>query len=123
VSVQGTPTTLFLSVGSPNARAQVPIITTFSNNGAPVTGARVEVQLVGSKSTTPITLNLYDDGQHDDGQANDGVYGVVTGSLAPDDYEVIAQGNALGTTRLTLGSVQVTATGHTVYLPFVSVSR
>ncbi len=72
-----SPVRLSVSAGGGTAAAQgegVAISATLTSGGRPLAGARVEAE-IGRPDTRVDPLPLYDDGEHGDGAANDGVYG------------------------------------------------
>ncbi len=49
-----------------------------------VTGAHVTARLAAPGATAGDAIPLFDDGEHDDGAADDGIYGAVVRDVAPD---------------------------------------
>lgn len=56
--------------------ASIPILVLLTDSGGPITGASVDAKL-RHPDGSEILLPLFDDGDHEDGQAGDGVYGNV----------------------------------------------
>jgi hypothetical protein len=95
---------------------QIQILATFTNDGNPIIGADLAVQIVG-ESGGEMTITLFDDGNHEDGQANDGTYGNVLEYLAPNTYVFRVQAEGGGITRLTSSLVKIAP--YEVFLPIV----
>ena len=69
---------LFVFAGTPieslTQGVQVPILAAFVGKDAPITGAAITAKVIAPDGSQK-TLILYDDGNHLDGEADDGVYG------------------------------------------------
>src|SRR5262249_46743918 len=79
------PLMLTLSAGKPTAAKQVPIKAELIKSGIDVKGAKITVRV---NDGTPI--ELFDDGQHGDGAAGDGVYGCAATGLMDGSYSILA---------------------------------
>ena len=81
---------LYLFTGTPIAGltqgVHVPILAALVGDTGPLTGASVTAD-VGAPNGQVQTLTLYDDGDHLDGEANDGVYGGLYTATAQADPE------------------------------------
>ncbi len=53
----------------------VPLLASFLGATQPISGAQVMAEIDGPLTDGPQMLQLFDDGEHGDGQANDGMYG------------------------------------------------
>lgn len=90
---------LFLTgpTDDPVAGLPVTILTSLTDNG-PISGATVEATITPQAAgSEPTTLTLFDDGQHNDGAAGDGLYGAIfrdTTTLAPHIVSVVADGQS-----------------------------
>ncbi|MDQ3802038.1 MAG: hypothetical protein M3384_21645, partial [Acidobacteriota bacterium] len=64
------------------------------NNGLPVPGAQMTAKLSAADGKT-VTVQLFDDGEHNDQEAGDGIYGGRTADdLKPGDYPIEVQANS-----------------------------
>jgi hypothetical protein len=104
-------TQFVLTAGKPNAAGQVGLLAKLSNNGAPILNAKVTARINNAAE-----LLFYDDGQHADGTAGDGVYGATTEKLGSGDYSIEAKAETNGQTRFaasafTIGATAATKTG------------
>ena len=122
VWVENDPVELQLTVsnlGSQNqdvlSSNQVLVSAVFTDNDIPITGANLTAQLV-DESGSKLLTDLFDDGNHADGKANDGVYGFVFESLAANTYIVKIQGESNETTRLTSSLINV---DNRIFLPMI----
>jgi hypothetical protein len=88
------PLMLTIAAGKPTASKQVPIKAELIKNGVDVKGAKITARINGGEP-----IELFDDGQHGDGPAGDGVYGVLVISLADGSYSVLATAETDGVTR------------------------
>lgn len=91
-----SPTTMHLAFGLPPEQrvsgAQIPILAILADYKA-ITGAEVWARVQGPNSDLVQTLQLFDDGAHQDGRANDGVYGnLFTRAYWAGQYLVKATG-------------------------------
>lgn len=81
----------------PVAGLPVTFLVSLTDNG-PITGATIEATVEPQSIFGETqTLQLYDDGQHNDGEAGDGVYGAIfydTQVLAPHVVTLVAQGTS-----------------------------
>jgi pimeloyl-ACP methyl ester carboxylesterase len=96
------PLMLTVAAGKLTATKQIPIKAELIKNGVDLTGARITARVNGGDP-----IPLYDDGQHGDGAASDGVYGGFAGGLTDGSYSVLATADFNGTVR-------TAATGFTV---------
>ena len=88
------PLMLTIAAGKPTAGKQVPLKAELIKNGVDVKGAKITARINGGEP-----IELFDDGQHGDGPAGDGVYGVLVISLADGSYSVLATAETDGVTR------------------------
>lgn len=98
-------TLFYLTAGKPTAAKQVPLQAVLKNDGSAVTNSVVKAKLAGQTGE----ITFFDDGQHDDGAANDGIYGALTGILANGEYFVEAVAETNGLTRSASASFTVGA--------------
>jgi uncharacterized repeat protein (TIGR01451 family) len=93
-SIVGNPLNLTLNISQPDAENTSQITATLNNAGVPVTGATLQANISGIDVDYQQNLTLFDDGQHGDGQADDGVYSAKTDPLTGGPYTVavFAQG-------------------------------
>lgn len=99
----------------------LPLTATIRNGTTAVLGAQVNAQfMVPGGTTTQITL--YDDGQHADSAANDGIYGTSIFPTIPGIYSatISAKGQS-GSNQFTRSTVWVTeAKGQSFFVPLVT---
>lgn len=80
---------LRLFIGTPiqdrDKDVEVPIIAMFSQPGAPLTGARITATVTAPDQSQTV-MQLFDDGNHSDGEANDGVYANLYPSTNLSEY-------------------------------------
>jgi hypothetical protein len=104
-------TQFVLTAGKPNAAGQVGLQAKLSNNDAPVLNAKITARINNAAE-----LRFFDDGQHADGAANDGIYGATTEKLGGGDYSIEAKAETNGQTRFaasafTIGAAAAIKTG------------
>lgn len=80
---------LRLFIGTPvedrDQDVKVPIIAMFSQPGAPLTGATMKATVTAPDQSQTV-MQLFDDGNHSDGEANDGVYANLFPSTNLSEY-------------------------------------
>lgn len=92
-----------VETGKPNAAGAVLLIAKWTQNGAPVTNAKITATVVGQNSR----IEFYDDGKHGDGAANDGAYGATTEKLEKGDYSVEARAEANNQTAMAIANFNI----------------
>ncbi len=116
--IVGAPLTLTLAIGPPDAGRHVKVSATLNTNGAPIAGATVTVTFSGADESET-AMALFDDGQHGDGQAGDGVYAATSGALPAAAYVIVARAQGPGFTRATTGVVEMPPM-RLLFLPFIA---
>lgn len=106
VNLQLTVSNIGLQNQATLSSNQVLVSAMFTNAGNPIVGADVTAQLV-NENGSEMLVTLFDDGNHGDGQANDGIYGYVFETLATDTYIVKVQAESNEIIRLTSSLVKV----------------
>lgn len=86
VWLHGAALTLDIGIGVPDASNQVPVLATLTDDGNPVLGATVVASLAATDADVVVEADLFDDGQHGDGAADDGVYGALVNTPAAGRY-------------------------------------
>ncbi len=106
--ITNTATILSLDLGQPDQNRQVQLNATLTDSSSPVVGANAVAHLY-SNNNTSLDVALFDDGQHGDGTANNGVYGAITPILTPGDYVVTAEATTSGYMRSTSSGFSIQA--------------
>jgi pimeloyl-ACP methyl ester carboxylesterase len=109
---------------SPDAEGRVKLTVAVTNDGGAARGGTARVK-VANGSGKVVTVPLFDDGQHDDGAAGDGLFGARTASLAGGMQGALVEVELGGETRIVVlgegASVQPPppAARYVVFLPGV----
>jgi hypothetical protein len=125
---ESSPVGLNVSLGDGRylANEVVGVQATLDTSGAPISGASVSAAVLRESGAVVNSLTLYDDGQHGDGAACDGVYGGSFTAGDPGSYtvSVLATGaSPLGNfNRETSVSFSVGSPGTTISGPFVEAA-
>lgn len=108
---------LRLATGAPIDGAgpgvKVPLTVFFAGPNGGITGARV-VATVTDPTKRTLLVEMYDDGNHDDGEADDGVYGASYSATATGDISTLGDGDGFGEREggpTTVGSYTVSVVG------------
>ncbi|MET0754108.1 MAG: choice-of-anchor X domain-containing protein [Pyrinomonadaceae bacterium] len=88
-------TLFYVTAGKPTAAKRIPLQAVLKNDGSAVTNSVIKAKLAGQTGE----IAFFDDGQHDDGAANDGIYGALTGILTNGEYFVEAVAETNGPAR------------------------
>lgn len=99
------PLMLTLAAGKPTPSKQVQVKAELFKNGVGLPGATVKAHLNGGSE-----IQLFDDGQHGDGAAGDGIYGALLSDLSDGAYSLNATAEINAATRsaatgFTIGSL------------------
>jgi CSLREA domain-containing protein/uncharacterized repeat protein (TIGR01451 family) len=86
--VQGSAFQMEVQIVPPDDTGHVFLTATVTDQGAPVPDAAVVARVSPIEDGEGVTVDLFDDGQHDDGAAGDGIYGADAGLLGAATYAI-----------------------------------
>lgn len=100
----GSAASFRVEAGKPAAGGTIPLVAKWTENGLPMSGAKV-TGTVGGRS-----IEFFDDGRHGDAEANDGVYAGSVSRLTAGEHSVEARGESGAIVRMAVTSVKVAGT-------------
>lgn len=98
----GATSALTIEAGKP-AAGSVPLQAKWTENNAPVTGAKITGKIAGQETV----IEFFDDGRHGDGAENDGIYGGKVERLPKGEYFIEARAEANNQTKMAVAPITI----------------